>query len=413
MGVLSRSRQGLEFTYDGQWLATAEAFPLSLALPLQPQPHKSDVVRAVLDNLLPDDQGVRQTVARNVGATGTDPHSLLAAVGKDCVGALQFLTEGEEPWRGGPVEATPLSEGEIATMLTSLDNRPLGMTREGGFRISVAGAQAKTTLLKREGTWLLPEGPTPSTHILKPAIGSQGGVDLSDSIENEFLCLRLLTEMGLQTAEVQIEEFEGVSALVVTRFDREVTREGIIRVPQEDLCQAFGLPSERKYEADGGPGVQQVMRFLLGSDDPLGDRERFFSTLIAFWLLGATDGHAKNFSVFLGPEPAFRLTPFYDVISLQPYVDRQEVVQREYRLAMAVGERRRYRVNDIMPRHFIQEAAKAGVDEALAWRWLEGTAKQALAALEIVASDGREESGPLLRAISTGVQARADLVLAG
>ena len=85
--------------------------------------------------------------------------------------------------------------------------------------------------------------------------------------------------------------------------------------------------------------------------------------VIAFWLLGATDGHAKNFSVFLYPGSGFRLTPLYDVLSVQPVHDARQLTRNRYRMAMAVGDRRHYRVDSILPRHFYQTGAKAGLDE--------------------------------------------------
>jgi serine/threonine-protein kinase HipA len=207
-------------------------------------------------------------------------------------------------------------------MLGDLRRAPLGLDESGEFRISLAGAQEKTALLHWEDKWQVPHGATATTHILKPEIGKvSNGVDLSQSIENEHLCMRLRA-----AGRPQIQEFGNTRALVVERFDRLWTRDGrLLRLPQEDCCQALSVPPTRKYEPDGGPGMRQIFDLLKASDEPEGDQRTFFKAQIVFWLLGATDGHAKNFSIFLLPGGRFRLTPLYDVMSAQPNVDAGEI----------------------------------------------------------------------------------------
>lgn len=415
MGEVTRTRSGLRFRYEASWLDRDGAFPLSLALPLRPHAYTGDTLLNVLDNLLPDDLGVRQAVARQVGAAGADVYGLLEAIGRDCVGALQFLPPNEAGWQGGPPDGAPISDEEIAALVRSLGDRPLGVTRDTGIRISVAGAQAKTSLLLMDGRWYLPRGPTPSTHLLKPPIGRTGaGVDLSNSVENEFLCLELVRALGVPAAVARINDFDGTKALVVERFDRERTAAGIRRRPQEDLCQALGLPSSAKYEADGGPGAVDLLEYLYASDEPLRDRERLFRALFAFWLLGATDVHAKNFSVALGPGASFKLTPVYDVMSLEPSVQSGDVRQRDYRTALAVGANRHYRVNDIVPRHFVQTARRAGIDETQARTWMAEVASRVPTAIEAVTHAARtHEATALLDAIASGMTKRSALVEMG
>ncbi|WP_420971702.1 HipA domain-containing protein [Bradyrhizobium sp. B120] len=83
--------------------------------------------------------------------------------------------------------------------------------------------------------------------------------------------------------------------------------------------------------------------------------------MIAFWLLGATDGHTKNFSIFLSPGGRFRMTPLYDVISAQPSLNAGQIKRNKMKLALAVGDSRHYVVDGVIPRHFVQTAAKAGI----------------------------------------------------
>ena len=368
VGRLRRQASGaINFQYDENWLGWEQAFPVSLSLPLREDRFIGDPVIAVFDNLLPDNDQIRRRLAERVRAGGYDAYSLLAAVGRDCIGALQFLPEGADPGPAGGIDGRPLEDSEIAAILGDLKRTPLGVDESEEFRISLAGAQEKTALLHWDDKWQVPHGSTATTHILKPEIGRlPSGIDLSQSIGNEHLCMRLTAGFGLPTARTEIREFAGKRALVVERFDRLHTRDGrLLRLPQEDCCQALSVPPPRKYEPDGGPGMRQILDLLKASDEPQADQTLFLKAQIVFWLLGATDGHAKNFSVFLLPGSRFRLTPLYDVMSAQPNVDAGEIRHNRMKLAMAVGDRRHYTIDSIMPRHFLQTAASSGVPASL------------------------------------------------
>jgi serine/threonine-protein kinase HipA len=367
VGTLGRRPSGAtEFAYEDSWLAWRHAMPVSLSMPLSDETYRGAVVSAVFENLLPDSQPVRQRVAERVGADGTDAFSMLGKIGRDCVGALQFMPAGEEPRAGDAIEGEELSAPALGALLRGLGRAPLGLDVDADFRISVAGAQEKTALLFRDGRWLKPHGTTPTTHIIKPQIGhvntAGGVVDLSNSVENEHYCLRLLAAFGMDVARTEIRRFAGVTALVVERFDRRWTRDGrLLRLPQEDLCQALAVPPTRKYQNEGGPGVAAIADVLRGSDRPLVDIAAFYKAQILFWLLGATDGHAKNFSIFLKPGGGFELTPFYDVLTVQPSVDQRQVRLNQFKLAMAVGARPHYRVRDLPGRHFVETGRSIGL----------------------------------------------------
>jgi serine/threonine-protein kinase HipA len=366
VGWLSRAANGaIDFRYAQEWLDWEYVSPVSLSLPLDTRRYTGGAVTAVFDNLLPDNEDIRRRIAGRVGAEGADAYSLLAAVGRDCVGALQFLPEGEEVSPAGTVEAEPLEDEDIAAMLRNLGRAPLGLERDDAFRISIAGAQEKTALLWWEGRWNKPHGTTATTHIFKPQIGElPNGIDLSNSVENEHLCLTFLGALGMEVAPTRVATFGERPVLIVERFDRLWARDGrLLRRPQEDMCQALSVPPTRKYEDHGGPGVADIMKLLAASDRPDIDRRTLMKTLIAFWLLGATDGHAKNFSIFLSPGGRFAATPIYDVLSAEPSLAAHQVDRRQMRLAMAIGDRRRYRLDEIAPRHFLQTAVRAGYDE--------------------------------------------------
>ena len=388
VGRLGRETSGaIDFRYAPAWLAWENAFPVSLSLPLREDRYLGAPVMAVFDNLLPDNNEIRQRLAARTRAGGTDAFSLLSAVGRDCVGALQFMPEAQPPAPSARVTAQPLSAQDVAGILRNLGPAPLGVTPDDTFRISLAGAQEKTALLWWQDRWHLPHGSTPTTHILKPPIGKlPNGMDLSDSVENEFLCLKLAAATGLPCARVSMETFEGMRALVVERFDRRWTRDGrLLRLPQEDACQALSVPPALKYEADGGPGMVALLTLLKASDDPAADQRLFLKSQVFFWLLSATDGHAKNFGLHLLPGGRFRLAPLYDIVSTQPLVDDAQIRRNQCKLAMAAGKNRHYVIDDIVPRHFAQTALAAGVGQAVIDAILADLAETAPRALDEVA----------------------------
>lgn len=350
------------FTYAPDWLAWENTLPISRSLPLRAERYVGQPVIAVFENLLPDSDDIRRRVAERVGAEGVDAYSLLARIGRDCVGALQFVAEGEESGDSRVLTGEPLSDEQIAAMLKDLGRTPLGIRPERDFRISVAGAQEKTALLLQDGQWIEPTGTTPTTHILKPAIGAlPNGMDLTDSVENEHFCLRLMAAFGLPVAPTEIATFAGTKALVIERFDRLRTRDGrLIRLPQEDCCQALSVPPTRKYQSEGGPGIVEICSLLQGSDEPRRDRANFLKATILFWLIGATDGHAKNFSIALMPGGRFTMTPLYDVLTVQPSLDAGQLQIKDMKLAMRAGTSRHYKVSEIQGRHFVETGLAAG-----------------------------------------------------
>lgn len=361
--LLRESTGAISFVYDKDWLAWEHRLPVSLSLPLREDRYVGAPVIAVFENLLPDNDGIRRRVAERVGAAGTDAYSLLSEIGRDCVGALQFLPDGEEPQTVDKITGEPVNEEQIEALLSELDVAPLGIRKEKDFRISVAGAQEKTALLWHEGKWIEPSGTTPTTHIIKPQIGRlPNGMDLSSSVENEYLCLKLMEGLGLRAAQVKMASFGARKALVVARFDRLWAKDGrLIRLPQEDCAQALSVPPTRKYQNEGGPGIAEIMWLLRGSDEASQDRLDFFKANILFWLTGATGGHAKNFSLALMLGGRFRLTPFYDVLTVQPTLDANQLNREDFKLAMRFGKSNHYKVGDIIGRHIMETGVESGL----------------------------------------------------
>lgn len=407
------SSGAIDFRYDESWLAWEHGFPVSRSLPLREERYIGSLVEAVFDNLLPDNLDIRDKMAARTEADGSDTISLLRAVGRDCVGAMQFLTEGEEPGLAGSIDGHAVSDDEIAGILSNLTNNPLGVGTHEEFRISLAGAQEKTALLYWKGEWRVPYGTTATTHILKPQIGRLvNGVDLSLSVENEHLCMRLIAMLGLPVADTRMETFGEKKTLIVERFDRYWAKDGrLLRLPQEDCCQALSMPSAKKYESDGGPGIPDLLGLFMSSDEPTRERKLIMKAAIVFWLLAATDGHAKNFSLFLHPHGGFSLTPFYDVMSIQPNFDAHQLRQHDMKMSMAVGKNRHYVVNEIMPRHFLQTAAACNMGESVVQEVFEELLERGEAAISSVQNDlppGFPE--PLFESVTAGFRRRLRLV---
>ena len=415
VGKLQRHPNGaIEFRYDESWLGWEHALPISISLPLREDRYTGDSVMAVFDNLLPDNERIRRRIAERVQADDHGTYSLLAKVGRDCVGAMQFLPEGHPPDKAGAVEGRELTDDDIAARIRGLATTPLGVDGDEEFRISIAGAQDKTALLLWKGKWHLPHGTTATTHIMKPQIGRlSDGIDLTQSVENEYLCLRLTAALGLPAAGAEVADFGGERVLVVERFDRRWTsdRRRLLRLPQEDCCQALSVPPTLKYEPDGGPGIRDVLALLKAGDEPAFDQRTFLKAQIVYWLLGATDGHAKNFSIFLRPGGRFNLAPLYDVMSLQPAIDAGRLRKNQFRFANAVGNNRHYIIDGILPRHFVQTAENGGLPGAVVggmYAELAETAETAIDATVAALPEGFPEA--LAESIVGGFRTRLRLI---
>jgi serine/threonine-protein kinase HipA len=393
VGSWSVDRGSHRFSYDEAWLASPKRRALSLSLPITPTREvRGPAVANYFDNLLPDNERIRQRLARRYKTGSIEAFELLQAIGRDCVGALQLLPEGAAPEGWHRIDGAPLTEAQVAALLRAVpSDTVLGQGADDeDLRISLAGAQEKTALLFHRGRWHRPRGATPTTHILKLPLGLVGGsrrLDLGDSVENEWLCAQILAALGLPVAPAAIGQFEDQKALVVTRFDRSLQpadADGpawIARLPQEDLCQAMGRSPSMKYEKDGGPSLADCLRLMQGSDDPH-DTTFFALTQLSFWLMAATDGHAKNYSLFLQPGDTYIATPLYDVLSIFPYVGdgANQFRWRKTELAFALRSKNvHYTLHTIQARHWHGFAMSYG--GAAVWAEMQALVERVPAAL--------------------------------
>jgi len=370
VGEWSVGRSGHHaFQYRDGWREHPKSRPLSLSLPFTADGRlEGAAVEHYFDNLLPDNDAIRQRLGVRFRRRQADAFALLQAIGRDCVGAVQLLPPEAPAPDVRRLDHEPLSDDQVEALLAGLGVDMGASGDDDDFRISIAGAQEKTALLNVNGQWSRPRHSTPTTHIFKPPIGVTPGrqLDLSLSPENEWLCSRVLHALGLPVAACQVERFGERRALVVTRFDRQWQAEPscVLRLPQEDFCQALGCASADKYQANGGPGMDDCLRVLKGGTRYADDGRVFLLAQLAFWLLAAIDGHAKNFSVFLLPGGRYHLTPLYDVLSAWPILDTgpHSLSYKKVKMAMAVrGDTAHYRLAEILPRHWQAVAQRSGI----------------------------------------------------
>ncbi|HVI98275.1 MAG TPA: type II toxin-antitoxin system HipA family toxin [Sphingomonas sp.] len=355
--VIQDDRGKLSFTYDEAWRDIRGSYPLSLSMPLAALEHRHDEISAYIWGLLPDNERVLDRWAKKFQVSARNPFALIANVGEDCAGAVQFVRperlDAVIDSEGGDIAW--LEEAEIAARIRQLreDQSAWRLPADTG-QFSLAGAQPKTALLLQNGQWGVPSGRTPTTHILKPP-----SADFDGHAENEHFCLAVARALGLPVATSTVMRFEDEVVFVVDRYDRQATEGGVIRIHQEDMCQALGVPPTHKYENEGGPGVAQIVDLLRENSGAPGEDVQVFIDVVALnWLIGGTDAHAKNYSILIGAAGRVRLAPFYDVASILPYKDFDPM---RAKLAMKLGGK--YRLRDISARDWEKLADELGLKQ--------------------------------------------------
>lgn len=338
MGYLHHESGRLRLAYEPAWNGPS-AFPLSTSLPIAGGAYGHERVYPFIANLLPDNENTIAAWAKEFHCS-THPFSLLRHKGKDCPGAVQFVTDHEvKPLLSGQDDGFEvLTRAEIASRLAETKEAARTgkrTTRSGQF--SLAGAQPKLSLARQDGEWGVPQGRVPTTHILKPTVADDG-LEI-----NEHFCLRLARALGLPAANTSIETFEEETALLIERYDRDPRTVPTSRIHQEDLCQALCVHPSKKYQNEGGPSASDcAMAIADTSDRPGEDLAHFVEALLFHFVLVATDAHAKNYSLLLHDATSARLAPLYDVASALPYLD---LSSRRVKFAMKVGNH--YSVRDV------------------------------------------------------------------
>ncbi|MGH6890304.1 MAG: type II toxin-antitoxin system HipA family toxin [Rhizomicrobium sp.] len=368
--VRTGARNRLTFVYNNKWRDAPNAYPISLSMPLAAKEHGPAAVEAFLWGLLPDNEFVLDRWARKFQVSARNVFALIGHVGEDCAGAVQFVAPDRvaDIRSGEPDNIEWLTEKDIAERLRLLkeDHAAWRLPRDTG-QFSLSGAQPKTALLFEKGRWGIPSGRTPTTHILKPPTGQFDG-----HAENEHICLALARAVGLPAAHSRVARFDKEVAIVVERYDRQRQGNDIIRVHQEDVCQALALLPTRKYQNEGGPGVGEIVELLrTHSSERDTDVDTFIKAIALNWLIAGTDAHAKNYSLLISNGPRVRLAPLYDIASILPY---DEFDLRKVKMAMTIGGE--YKLHDTGIRQWVKLAREVRIDPDTLLGQLRGMAQR-------------------------------------
>jgi serine/threonine-protein kinase HipA len=372
------------FTYDAGWLAAKTTLPLSRQLPIQNEPFAGRAVRVFFAGLLPEAEP-RERIAAILGISEANDFAMLERIGGECAGAVSLLPEKMPPPRPGNGQLRWLDDGELAAIIEELPQRPL-MAGEAGLRLSLAGAQIKlpVVLATDEPTDVirvaLPLDGTPSTHIIKPEPSRFPGL-----AANEAWCMALARNIGLRAAEAHTVTIANTPCLVVKRYDRQASPAGeVLRLHQEDFCQALGFPPSRKYQQEGGPSLRECFALLRDwSSAPVLDIRDFLDGVIFATLTGNADAHAKNFSMLYAGGKR-RMTPLYDQVCTLAWPELSKSLSMKIGTAGSLAE--------VSPEHFKQLAIEA----KLSWPQLrERLADLCQKTIEAIQSDELSNSSPI------------------
>ena len=402
----------LAFEYDQSWRENPQTYPLSLSMPLTATSHAHAVVEPFLWGLLPDNNEILRRWGQRFQVSPRNPFRLLANVGEDCAGAVQLVKPESAPdYLAGSQKGKVdwLTDDEIAARLDLLRrDASLGRTGNDTGQFSLAGAQPKTALYHdpKRDRWGVPSGAIPTTHIFKPAMGAFEGY-----AENEHFCLRLAQELGLPAAFSRVLFFKGVPVIVVERYDR--LREGnrVIRIHQEDACQALSRMPQQKYQNEGGPSTLEIFNLLREwSSNRQADEEVFIKSLVLNWILYGTDGHSKNYSLLIASGGQVRLAPLYDIGSALPYPDA--VPPRKAKLALKIGGQ--YLVSRIGRHEWEKFAVEHRLDKERLIEGIVNMAKELPSLVDNLEKEMQQQgiSSPVTRKLAESLTARSQECLA-
>ncbi|MEZ4972374.1 MAG: type II toxin-antitoxin system HipA family toxin [Cyclobacteriaceae bacterium] len=360
IGHLVQDEHGqILFQYSPAWLANTNAIPLSLSLPLQKEQFGEKQCQPFFAGVLPD-SAKRTLIARNLGISANNDFAMLKEIGGECAGAVTFVSAGEK-LVGHAGNYKSLSATALEKILVELPKRPL-MAGEDGVRLSLAGTQDKIAVYKRGDDLFLPLHNAPSSHILKPDIEAYEGI-----VFNEAFCMILAARVGLPVAPVATASAGAVDYLLIARYDRTETQVDnklkLDRIHQEDFCQALGILSDRKYQAEGGPSIKDCFDLVRKvSSVPVLDLNALLDAVIFNFLIGNHDAHGKNFSLlYRKPEASslgkIRLAPLYDLICTPVYPNLSK------KMAMKMGDA--YEMGEVDPRQFEKLAEQIGFAKPL------------------------------------------------
>jgi serine/threonine-protein kinase HipA len=307
VGKIQIGRGGPSFAYDPDWIRLRGAFPISLTMPLRPEPWSAEVFLPWAANLLPENEQLR-TLGEILGMARSDVIGLLSTIGGETAGALSF----GQPGRTGSFFWRPVgSEDDLERLIEELPSKPF-LAGDDGVSMSLAGAQTKLAVaVDSEAKICVPTHGSPSTHILKP-----DAARLPGGVQNEAFCLTLARRLNITVPVITTGRAGKRTYLLVQRFDRTDKDDRWRRLHQEDFCQALGKPPSAKYESNltgiDGPTVSDMFDLNRRHLSPT-DIVHLLDYVVFNVLACNTDAHAKNYSVMIRASGA-SLAPMYDVI---------------------------------------------------------------------------------------------------
>lgn len=382
--TITRRHKSPYLEYLPEYVSLPDPAPISVLLPVTPGRHDPQRVDVFLENLLPDRADVRRKWASDAKLSSEDAFELLTVYGADVQGALQFYPVGTKPSRESRLR--PLEAEEIGERIRQIRRDSSDWLERGNAEsaFSLGGQQGKFALALTNGAWFEPSGEHPSTHIIKPGVENLPGSDIT-----EHIIMKLACALGISVAETAIEHFDGEHALVVKRYDRtRSANKHIVRLHQEDLAQATGVRSVQKYEADGGPGYNDIFSVFethMTLNEAREAKMRFVECMIFSFLVGHNDGHAKNYSILHLAHGVTRLAPFYDMNSVFPFLGEHIVRARQYQAFNQIGMPFTVHgarlIGDFQERHFQALALEAGLPRNFAQEYMRIFAKKCMPAL--------------------------------
>ncbi len=317
---------------------------LSLSLPIQKAPFDNKQCRGFFNGLLPESEHTRIAIGKKYGINQKNDFSILQAIGYDCAGAVSFFDSSDEQTpskylqESYEIDYMPLSDNELEKFINELPQKPLATGAED-MRLSLAGAQDKTSVIVVDGQIGIPKSNVPTSHILKPAING-----FNETIENEFICIKTAKALGINVPDVKIGYANKTKYFLIQRYDRKIIANKIKRIHQEDFSQASNIVSAYKYQAEGGVDYKRCFEILRATSQPAVAINQFIQLMIFNYLIGNNDAHGKNFSILHYDNGEIKFAPAYDILCSQVYPELSN------KMAMKIGGH--YKHDEILLRHF-------------------------------------------------------------
>lgn len=366
VGTISENRKGGRFAYEPEIIRNCMGSPvLSLSFPVKKKPFGESKTASWFNGLLPEGPR-RDTICKNLGVNPYDWMGLLAEIGWECAGSVQVFSHGSA--KTHPASYREISNKELAGRLSDCSIQLPSGTNDC-FRMSLGGFQEKLCVcmprLDSELTHihteriLLPEGEAASTHILKP----ENKKDYPGSAESEAWAMHSASFACRCAKTALLILPEAPKTLVVERYDRagENWPSDVIRVHQEDTCQALGLDPSEKYanhrEPKGNDPTYKATANLLirHADDPNEELSELLRQMVVNLALGNWDAHAKNTSFLYEVPQLPTVAPLYDVLPIS------EVEPRTRFLSMRVDGC--ITPEEVNRKHVLTEAESWGIAE--------------------------------------------------